>query len=336
MWAGELTAGATHAVDVTDTFDAGVASLKEHRAYIEGLGWEGWDPEEFLDGILRTRRTGARRHPRRDLRGVPARLGLSAPAPRSDVAARGAVAHASLAPREAGADQRRRARRRRGSPTLVHGLGAPSGSGRIATVLRDTATRSWSASIGADLVERREQRVVVRRADLQATRACRPSAAPTTDALLEPAAARSRSTCRSSSERRTASTRLPASSRCGTSWPAPPRRRPPASPPTTTAAQRTPSTATTRVEPVALPPQGTTCSLSRMSVIAMWPGAWPMASAGRDCMTAACGVTPHAQKTGHLAGTHLDRVAEVGGVEVGDAELARGRRRAPGAPWTAG
>ena len=43
----------THAVDVTDTFDAGVASLKEHKAYIEGLGWEGWDPEEFLDGILR-------------------------------------------------------------------------------------------------------------------------------------------------------------------------------------------------------------------------------------------------------------------------------------------
>ena len=43
----------THAVDVTDTFDAGVASLKEHRAYIDGLGWEGWDPEEFLDGILR-------------------------------------------------------------------------------------------------------------------------------------------------------------------------------------------------------------------------------------------------------------------------------------------
>ncbi|MCY7400799.1 MAG: PIG-L family deacetylase [Nocardioides sp.] len=43
----------THAVDVTDTFAAGVDSLKEHRAYIEGLGWEGWDPEEFLEGILR-------------------------------------------------------------------------------------------------------------------------------------------------------------------------------------------------------------------------------------------------------------------------------------------
>jgi LmbE family N-acetylglucosaminyl deacetylase len=52
VWAGS-SPQATHAVDVTDTFDAGVASLKEHRAYIDGLGWEGWDPEEFLDGILR-------------------------------------------------------------------------------------------------------------------------------------------------------------------------------------------------------------------------------------------------------------------------------------------
>ncbi|MBC2934216.1 PIG-L deacetylase family protein [Nocardioides sp. zg-1228] len=52
VWVGG-SPQATHAVDVTDTFAAGVASLKEHRAYIEGLGWEGWDPEEFLDGILR-------------------------------------------------------------------------------------------------------------------------------------------------------------------------------------------------------------------------------------------------------------------------------------------
>ena len=52
VWAGS-SPRATHAVDVTDTFAAGVDSLKEHRAYIEGLGWEGWDPEEFLDGILR-------------------------------------------------------------------------------------------------------------------------------------------------------------------------------------------------------------------------------------------------------------------------------------------
>ncbi len=37
----------THFVDVTATIDAGIASLKEHRAYIEGLGRE-FDPDEFL------------------------------------------------------------------------------------------------------------------------------------------------------------------------------------------------------------------------------------------------------------------------------------------------
>ena len=45
--------GSTHAVDTTDTFDAGVASLEAHRAYIDGLGWEGWDPREFLEGMAR-------------------------------------------------------------------------------------------------------------------------------------------------------------------------------------------------------------------------------------------------------------------------------------------
>lgn len=44
---------ATHAVDTTETFDAGVESLKAHKAYIEGLGWEGWDPREFLEGFGR-------------------------------------------------------------------------------------------------------------------------------------------------------------------------------------------------------------------------------------------------------------------------------------------
>jgi LmbE family N-acetylglucosaminyl deacetylase len=37
----------THFVDVTDTIELGVASLREHRAYIEGLGRE-FDPDEFL------------------------------------------------------------------------------------------------------------------------------------------------------------------------------------------------------------------------------------------------------------------------------------------------
>jgi LmbE family N-acetylglucosaminyl deacetylase len=40
-------------VDITDTFADGVASLDAHRAYIEGLGWEHFDPEEFLEGISR-------------------------------------------------------------------------------------------------------------------------------------------------------------------------------------------------------------------------------------------------------------------------------------------
>jgi LmbE family N-acetylglucosaminyl deacetylase len=40
----------THFVDVTDTIDAGVASLREHRAYIEGLGRE-FDPDEFLKNM---------------------------------------------------------------------------------------------------------------------------------------------------------------------------------------------------------------------------------------------------------------------------------------------
>ncbi len=38
---------ATHFVDVTATIDAGVASLREHRAYIEGLGTD-FDPDRFL------------------------------------------------------------------------------------------------------------------------------------------------------------------------------------------------------------------------------------------------------------------------------------------------
>jgi LmbE family N-acetylglucosaminyl deacetylase len=44
---------ADHAVDTTDTFDLGVQSLKAHRAYIDGLGWENWDPQEFLEGFAR-------------------------------------------------------------------------------------------------------------------------------------------------------------------------------------------------------------------------------------------------------------------------------------------
>lgn len=38
---------ATHFVDVGETLETGVASLREHRAYIEGLG-RAFDPDEFL------------------------------------------------------------------------------------------------------------------------------------------------------------------------------------------------------------------------------------------------------------------------------------------------
>jgi LmbE family N-acetylglucosaminyl deacetylase len=37
----------THFVDVTGTIDTGIASLREHRAYLDGLGRE-FDPDEFL------------------------------------------------------------------------------------------------------------------------------------------------------------------------------------------------------------------------------------------------------------------------------------------------
>ena len=47
-----------HAVDTTDTFDKGVESLLAHDAYIKGLGWEHFDPAEFLEGSARP--TGSR------------------------------------------------------------------------------------------------------------------------------------------------------------------------------------------------------------------------------------------------------------------------------------
>ena len=52
MWAFGSPQSA-HGVDTTDTFDAGVASLEAHRAYIDGLGWEHFDPREFLEGFAR-------------------------------------------------------------------------------------------------------------------------------------------------------------------------------------------------------------------------------------------------------------------------------------------
>jgi LmbE family N-acetylglucosaminyl deacetylase len=44
------TTDPTHFVDVTATIDAGIASLREHRAYLEGLGGD-FDPDEFLRNL---------------------------------------------------------------------------------------------------------------------------------------------------------------------------------------------------------------------------------------------------------------------------------------------
>lgn len=42
-----------HAVDVSDTFDKGIASLRAHEAYLSGLGADSPDPEEFLESFAR-------------------------------------------------------------------------------------------------------------------------------------------------------------------------------------------------------------------------------------------------------------------------------------------
>ncbi|HUV47902.1 MAG TPA: PIG-L deacetylase family protein [Actinomycetes bacterium] len=52
VWAAGSPDG-RHAVDVTDSFEAGLASLREHRAYLDGLGPEAPDPSEMLEGMAR-------------------------------------------------------------------------------------------------------------------------------------------------------------------------------------------------------------------------------------------------------------------------------------------
>src|SRR3984957_486617 len=44
------SAAATHFVDVSETLNDGVASLREHKAYLDGLGGT-FDPQEFLENI---------------------------------------------------------------------------------------------------------------------------------------------------------------------------------------------------------------------------------------------------------------------------------------------
>lgn len=58
-WAGvrAVLAGgspqATHGVDTSEFMAAGIASLEEHRAYLDGLGNPEFDVEEFLEGMGR-------------------------------------------------------------------------------------------------------------------------------------------------------------------------------------------------------------------------------------------------------------------------------------------
>ncbi len=52
VWAGG-SPESRHAVDISDTFPLGVESLRAHRAYIDGLGWDNFDEEEFLEGFCR-------------------------------------------------------------------------------------------------------------------------------------------------------------------------------------------------------------------------------------------------------------------------------------------
>ncbi|MFF0297960.1 PIG-L deacetylase family protein [Kitasatospora sp. NPDC004615] len=52
LWAAGSPDG-LHAVDTTDTFAAGVASLEAHRAYLEGLGGQMANAAEFLESMGR-------------------------------------------------------------------------------------------------------------------------------------------------------------------------------------------------------------------------------------------------------------------------------------------
>jgi LmbE family N-acetylglucosaminyl deacetylase len=52
VWAGG-SPEAGHAVDVSETLGLGAESLRAHRAYIDGLGWDDFDEEEFLESFCR-------------------------------------------------------------------------------------------------------------------------------------------------------------------------------------------------------------------------------------------------------------------------------------------
>ena len=65
VWAAGSPDG-RHGVETTQTFDRGVASLAAHQAYIDGLGWENFDPRSSSKGVRGRRGPGsACRWPRR-------------------------------------------------------------------------------------------------------------------------------------------------------------------------------------------------------------------------------------------------------------------------------
>ena len=57
VWAA-ASPNSGHGVDTSQTLALGVDSLRAHQAYIDGLGWADFDPEEFLESMARP--TGSR------------------------------------------------------------------------------------------------------------------------------------------------------------------------------------------------------------------------------------------------------------------------------------
>lgn len=70
-----------------------------------------------------------------------------------------------------------------------------------------------------------------------------------------------------------------------------------------------------------------------MSVMNIWPGAWVIMNSGLTAMATACGVTPHAQKTGTSPG-RISEGSPKSGLSMSWMPMASGpsRRRRNGAP----
>ena len=50
---GGLVADVHARVDVTETFDRGLESYRAHKVYLDGLGPDAPDPQEFMEGLSR-------------------------------------------------------------------------------------------------------------------------------------------------------------------------------------------------------------------------------------------------------------------------------------------